>query len=296
MALSVMIGQLPALAAFMGIDTVSTVREIYLEGRMLTIKAVHMAEEVKSASNTLPKILLSGLAVNFVQVFLTTVTMAYHLPDLKPALEDSSTYPAIYIFKQSMSRVWLTCVLALTCLTLMVGNMSWLAAVSRDLFAFARDNGLPFSSWICKIDQKRKIPVNAYIVSGILCTLLSCIYIGSPVAFYAISSLGAIAYGQCYVFSVGCLLWRKIRHPETLPKSDFSLGKWGIPVNVAAIAFSFWTFFWSAWPQTYPFTPEGFNWASVIFIAVIVTSLIYYEACGKKKYFGPVVLVEGRKL
>ncbi|KAJ6787680.1 hypothetical protein PWT90_08378 [Aphanocladium album] len=278
LGLSVMVGQLPAIAAFQGIDT-----------------AAHMSEEVRQASDSVPKVMLSVLFFNFLETLLVVVTLGYHMPNVEEALKDPSTYPVVHILLKSMSLTWTTVLLAVICLLLTLGNISYLAAVSRDLFAFARDDGLPFSGWLAKVDQKRKIPTNAYIFCGVFSSLLSLIYIGSPPAFYAITSLGSVAVLQCYCLSIGCILWRRVFQPDTIPSARFSLGRWGIPVNCAAVIFSFWSFFWSFWPQTKNPDASGFNWASPIFSAVIIGALIYYFVRGRRKYFGPVALVEGRK-
>ncbi|KAM3520179.1 hypothetical protein MY4038_009525 [Beauveria bassiana] len=127
-----------------------------------------------------------------------------------------------------------------------------------------------FSNWLFKVDKKRRIPTNAYIFCGIFSSALSLIYIGSPLAFYAITSLGAVAMVQCYFTSIGCLLWRRIFRLDTIPAASFSLGRWGVPVNY-------------------------FNWASPIFSLIIIGALIYYFITGRKRYLGPVALVEGRK-
>ena len=255
-----------------------------------------MAEEVRNASISIPRVMMASWVFNYITIFIALVTIAYHMPDIDEALADPTEYPVIYVIRQSMSLPWQNVILIVILLLLIFGNLSYLASVTRDLFAFARDQGLPFSNWIAKVDPKRNIPTNACIMTGTTTALLSLIYIGSPVAFYAVISLSTVAILQCYCFSISCLLWRRIAHPETIPPAQFSLGKWGIPTNVVAVVFSFWSFFWCFWPQEYPVTAAGFNWASPIFGAVAILSFVYYFLGGRKKYEGPVALVEGRKI
>lgn len=85
--------------------------------------------------------------------------------------------------------------------------------------------------------------MNAVYVTGGFSFILSLIYIGSPTAFYAITSLMTVALLQCYMFSIGSILWRRIRMPETIPEArDFSLGRWGIPINAVAFIWCMWAF------------------------------------------------------
>lgn len=260
------------------------------------IQAAHMSEEVRDAATAVPIVMMATWVINYVTIFVALLTIVYHMPDVPAALNDSTDYPVIYVLRETMSLAWLNVVLTVILVLLLLGNLSYLAGVTRDVYAFARDQGLPFSDWISRVDKKRNIPTNACLLSGAICALLSLIYIGSPVAFYAVTSLCTVALLACYCISIGCVLWRRIYLPETLPNSSFSLGRWGIPVNAFAVFFSAWSAFWCFWPQEYPVTAGGFNWASPIFVAVIIFSAVYYVCGGKKKYHGSVVLVEGRKV
>ncbi|OAA55406.1 amino acid permease 2 [Cordyceps fumosorosea ARSEF 2679] len=237
LGLSVMVGQLPAIGAFLGIDT-----------------AAHMSEQVRHAGDAVPKVMMAVLCFNFVLTMNAMVTLGYHLPNVQEALDDEPKHPMIYVLMKSMS-------------------------VPRDLFAFARDDGLPFFEWLSRVDQARKIPTNAYIFCGV----------------YAITSLGAVSVLQCYCLSIGCLLWRRIFHPNTFLAARFSLGRWGVPVNLTAVLFSFWCFFWCFCPQANHPDAAGFNWSSPIFSAVIIAAMMYYFVVGRKRYVGPVALVEGGK-
>lgn len=254
-----------------------------------------MSEEVRNASTAVPRAMLLTYAINFVLLFPMIITAAYHMPDLDLALADSTTYPFVYVLKQSMSTTWVTLIIIVTVVILVGSNIAFLTVASRDLYAFARDDGLPFSNWLSQLSKNQKVPANAAIVSCSISFLLALIYIGSNVAFYAITSLATVALLQCYVLSIMCILWRRVAHPETLPHASFSLGRWGVPVNVAAVVYGTWGFFWSFWPQAYPVTAGGFNWASPLFAAAVLGALVNYIISGRKKWLGPVALVEGRK-
>jgi hypothetical protein len=95
-----------------------------------------------------------------------------------------------------------------------------------------------------------------------------------------------------YVFSIGAVLDRHIRHPELLPSCRWSLGRWGVPVNTGGVLYSLHAFFWCFWPGSTPVALESFNWAIVMFVLVFVASITDYFLRGRKKYKGPVVLVE----
>ncbi|KAI5361429.1 Putative amino acid/polyamine transporter I [Septoria linicola] len=275
--LAVLVGQLSGISQQCGIDT-----------------AAHMSEEVRDASYTIPRAMFAVYVINMLILFPGVLTVCYAMPDLEAALADSTTYPAIYVLRQSMSVTGITIILALICFLLTASNIVYLAAVSRDLYAFARDKGLPFSYHLSKVHPKKKIPLVATQVSCLFAALLSMIYIGSPVAFYAITSLLTVTLLQCYCLSIGCMLWRRLAYPETLPQARFSLGRAGPAINGFAVVYSLWAFFWSFWPQSYAPDAAGFNWASPIFAIVLVVAVVYFMLVGRKNYVGPVVHVRGR--
>lgn len=211
LALAILVGQLPAITSQTGIDAVRFLlsREAFSPPTtevLIKVQAAHMSEEVRNASSSVPKVMIAVFGLNFVLNLLTVLTLTYHIPDITAALKEPTTYPAIWVLKQSMSNAWLTVLLTVQCIFLVFSNISYLAAGSRDLFAFARDEGLPFSAWLARVNKKRMIPTNAYIFSTTFAGLLSLIYLGSPVAFYAIASLLCTAIMQCFCFTISCVL------------------------------------------------------------------------------------------
>lgn len=91
------------------------------------------------------------------------------------------------------------------------------------------------------------------------------------------------------------MLYRRIKHPETLPPTKFDLGRWGVPLNIAAVIWGTWCFFWAFWPTSTPVDASGFNWASPIFVLCLIVAALYFVFTARKNYVGPVTEVEGRK-
>ena len=81
------------------------------------------------------------------------------------------------------------------------------------------------------------IPLNALVVSFVITCLLSLINLGSAVAFNAIVSLTVGAILSSYLISITCVALRKIRKDRPLPYARWSLGKAGLPINIAAVMF-----------------------------------------------------------
>lgn len=106
-------------------------------------------------------------------------------------------------------------------------------------------------------------------------------------------SLNVVSLMITYMFSIGAVLYRRIYHPELLPRCQWSLGRLGVPVNTIGLLYATHAFFWSFWPNGTPTTLEDFNWSVVMFVFVAIASLMDYMVRARKVYKGPVVLVAG---
>ena len=89
--------------------------------------------------------------INFCLIFPAIVTLCFAMPDLHAALNDPSEYAVVYVLRQTMSVPWMSVVLTMITALLICSNVSYLTAVTRDLFAFARDGGFPFSDWVARV-------------------------------------------------------------------------------------------------------------------------------------------------
>lgn len=82
---------------------------------------------------------------------------------------------------------------------------------SRMTWAFARDNGLPASKWLAKVDSRTKVPVIACLVVTTIAALLTLIYIGSSVAFNDVISLTITGFYGSYLLPASLLLYHRAK-------------------------------------------------------------------------------------
>lgn len=134
--------------------------------------------------------------------------------------------------------------------------------------------------------------MNAILTTIVITGLLSLINIGSATALNSITSLTTAALLSSYMCSIGCMIWRRVTNQPLLP-SKFSLGRWGLPINVASELFLVVTFVFSFFPTSPLPVPAEMNWNILIYGAVVLGSLLYYFRA-KHRYVGPVEYV--RKL
>ncbi|KAF2030742.1 amino acid transporter [Setomelanomma holmii] len=276
--LALMVGQLSAIYACICSDS-----------------AAHMAEEIKDAGKTVPRAMIGAYLMNGSLGIVFLISYMFMITDVDAALNDATGYPHIWVFSQAVSPGGVVALNAIPTVLIFAGTLTFNLSTSRQTWAFARDKGLPFSGWIGTVNKRLQTPANAVTVTCIITIALSLINIGSDVAFNAIISLNVVALMITYVVSIGAVLYRRIKHPELLPTCQWSLGHWGVPVNVCGVLYASYAFFWCFWPEGTPVEATTFNWAVVMFAGVALLSLVDYVIRGRHHYKGPVVLVEGYK-
>lgn len=224
------------------------------------------------------------------------ITYLFSIDNVTAALNDPSGYPFIYVFKSAMSNQGVTALTIIVLIIVIAANISWNASTARQTFAFARDNGLPFSKWISHVNTSKQLPVNAIMLSCTITCLLALINIGSNAAFNAIISVQVVAIMLTYGVSISCVLYRRVSHPELIPKARWSLGRWGVAVNSIGLVYVTFIFFWSFWPNNIPVTVSNFNWSVVLFVGVLAISLIAYAVQGRHIYKGPVTIIRAARV
>lgn len=255
--------------------------------------AVHMSEELRDAAKTLPRAMITTTVVNGLMGFIMIITFCMVLGNLDDVINTSTFQPFIQVFYDSTGSIPATNAMSsLIIIMSMFCNLAIVATASRQLFAFARDKGVPFHSWFAYVRPGWDVPVNAIFVSWLVACLLSLINIGSTVAFNSISSLSISGVIASYIISIGCMTRKRILNEPMLP-SKFSMGRGvGLAVNVASLCYLVVFFVMSFFPiQTHP-TVETLNWAAVMFVGIVALALIHYIVAGRKSYDGPVAYVK----
>ena len=130
------------------------------------------------------------------------------------------------------------------------------------MFAFARDKGLPFHEFLSRV-RPNGVPANSVYVTLVFTCLLALIVIGSTAAFNIILSVSATGLFTSYLIVIFTVLVKRLKG-EKFPPSQFSLGIWGIPVNIIAICFLIVAYLFLFFPAVPKPNPASMNWAVLV--------------------------------
>jgi len=244
---------------------------------------IHMSDEVKDAPRRVPKSMVIAVIVNGIFAFGFIVALLYCIGDPAAAAASPTGLPIIEVFySATKSKAGTNLLFFMILLVNSVGNFSIIASVSRLTWAFARDRGLPFSDYFSYVNPKLKIPTRALGLVCTVCCLLSFINLGSTTAFFAVLSLTTLALYISYLPPILFFLLRKLegRQPTYGP---FSLGRWGIPINIFALIYGVFVIIWLPFPTVLPVTRTTMNYAGPVWLGCFLLALIDWFVSGHKR-------------
>ncbi|RMX82637.1 hypothetical protein D0869_05903 [Hortaea werneckii] len=237
-------------------------------------------------------VIMWSVAPNACLGLLVILTLAFCSGNIDEVLQTRTGEPFVQIFYSATgSKAASSVMVAIVIILLISCCFSEVATASCQLWSFARDNGLPASSWLERVQPGWNIPLRAVVVSFVVVLLLSLINIGSTTALRSISSLGAVAILGSYLVTIGTLIWRRL-FGAPLPSRRWSLGRYGLAINITAVCFVLPLFVFAFFPLTKEVDRETLNYASVMSVGVLFIALVYYVVRGRNLYVGPVALIE----
>ncbi|KAH7123194.1 amino acid/polyamine transporter I [Dactylonectria macrodidyma] len=259
--------------------------------------ATHLSEEMEKAEVGVPRAMVGCVVVNGALGFAFLITLLFCMGDIASALNTPTGFPIIQVFYNITRSLAATNTLA-AAVTIMaiISTIPLITSAARVMWAFARDQGLPFSGFVSRVERKRGIPTVAILVTTALLILVGLINIGSTTAFNAILSLAVVSLQLSYLFPILLLLWRRLTSPETLTWGPWRLGRLGIAVNVIATMYLIFTSVFLLLPPYQPVTAVNMNYAPVVLGATLLFGIVYWPLRARKRYVGPLTemhVVEG---
>ncbi|MDP9301527.1 MAG: amino acid permease [Actinomycetota bacterium] len=171
-------------------------------------------------------------------------------------------------------------------------GMASVTANSRMIYAFSRDGAIPGSRIWHKINKRSRTPTNSiwFAVVGAWLLVAPAYWLGSAVAYYAVTAIAVIGLYIAYVLPT----FLRLRAGDAFTPGPWNLGKWSKPVGWIAVVWVTFICIILMMPQYSPgglgisFT-NAFNFAPVAVLVVIGFAGIYWLVSARKWFKGPKV-------
>ena len=202
-----------------------------------------LGEETVDAQRAAPRAILGSWLVTVLGGICFLALFILSIPDL-PAAMVSGT-PVQDIIDNVLPTWVVKLYLVLIVWTLILAPNALFTGISRHVYSMARDRQLPFSAALSRT-RANGVPWVA--------ALTICVFASLPVIFVTsdltVLVTGAIAAMYVpYFLVMGISLWARLRGWPYGEAAPFSLGRWGIPVNVAGLVCAGATLLNLAWAR-----------------------------------------------
>lgn len=250
---------------------------------------VHMSEEAHNAPLNVPRAMLWSVIINGTAGFAYILTILYSITDTETVLSNETGFPIVGVFLQATNnQKAATAMLTAVIIVFTMNLFGIVASVSRLIWAFSRDKGLPFSGFFSHITPWNSCPSNAVFSLWVAVSLLSLINIGSTAAFNALISLTTLGFYFSYAIPTTMFAIRRFNKENPIRFGPWSMGKLGLPVNILAVGFCIFLIIFLPFPSVLPVTGLNMNYASPVFIAVMLFAVVNYYVRARKHFTGPI--------
>ena len=288
-----LVGMFMSLFVVYGFDTAST-----------------LAEETRDPRREAPKAVLASITGAFIigAFFLWGTLMA--IPDLKKAV--TGLFGPQTIIEANLNSALATTYLVVVAAAIFICCLAIMTSTIRLCFGMARDDQLPVSRVLAKVNPRLHTPIGSCIAIGLLSAIPFIQFGGATIIAVAATAMIYLSYllGNVAVLRARLKGWPRVSAP-------FKLGRWGKVVNVLGIAWGagmLVNFFWPAStgslrvfanprPNQTDFLGTGkplvnlfgLDWLNkipviwTVTVFIVVMGLIYYFAFQRNKPFTPVV-------
>jgi urea carboxylase system permease len=253
--------------------------------------ASSLGEETLQPRRTAPRAILRAILASFViggAILLFAIMAAPNLSDPQIGTGNGGLQ---YIVEQVMwgplGRIFLVCiVVAVTVCSLAVHT-----AAIRLTFAMARDNALPFGERLARVNSQTQTPIVPAVLIGVIAELILILNIGQPKIFTVLTSIAVIMIYLAYLLVTVPLLRKRLAGqwpPADLAAGGyFSMGRWGMLVNIVAVLWGVGMALNLAWPREAVYGAPWYNtWGAFVYIAIIFGAGLWWYAIKGRRHIG----------
>ncbi len=235
---------------------------------------VAAAEETRDAARHVPRAIWVALLGVGTLVILNAVAVTLALPDPQAVVAGEELDPVANAVSSSFGSWSAKPFAAVVLVAFLACGMAAQALTARSIYSIARDDVLPASEFLRRVDR-RQAPIGAIVVTAVVACLglllgLDATAVGSLIAF------GTAAIYLSFLLTALAALIARMRGTWQ-PAGAVRLGRAGPAINLLAVCWLAFETINIAWPRA-SLAPPGAPWYQV-WAAPLVLSLIVVAGC-----------------
>lgn len=223
-----------------------------------------VAEEVRDPERNVPKAILLSLVIVAAVVMYAALAIILAIPNLEAVVAGGVEDPIRDTLAAKLGAGITTPLFSMIVVGFVASLLAIQTSVSRMIWSFARDRAIPASHFFEKLSEHDKLPINAILATAVVA---SSIFLLTFSDIYAtLVSFTTIGFYTAFAFPVAAALITRLR--GRWQQGRFSLGRWGLLINVLAAIWLLFEIVNIAWPRATDL-PWYENWGVVIMVVVL---------------------------
>ncbi|KOV59412.1 hypothetical protein ADL01_35975 [Streptomyces sp. NRRL WC-3618] len=191
-----------------------------------------IAEEVKDPSRKVPRAMGMTLGVGAVATVILTLGLILAVPDFGAVISGKSADPLGEVLADSLGTVGSKFALALIVVGFVSCTLAIQAAATRLVYSYARDGVIVGAKRLSKLHPTFHMPPAATAVTAVIPAALTLLPSATVTRIITFSVVGIYVGFQSVVLASAIGRTRGWK-----PAGTFRLGRWGWPVNIAALIY-----------------------------------------------------------
>jgi amino acid transporter len=238
-----------------------------------------VAEEVPNPGRVIPKAMRRTIYVGGAAGGFIALALVLGVTDIGAVISGKDTDPITTLLTDAFGTVGMKIVLAVVLISFLSCVLSLQAAASRLIYSYSRDKMMIGHKSLSKFWEKRHIPPYALA----LATLIpAAIIVFSLVSANAVVKLISFAACGIYLgFQMVVLAALRARLKGWKPAGPWTMGMWGLAVNILALTYGIAAMVNMCWPRGGPGTPFIDNYIVVVGLLIVLGVGLIYMAIAK---------------
>jgi amino acid transporter len=221
-----------------------------------------VAEEVHEPGRAVPRaIFFSSLAVGLIVLYIS-LALTLSVPNIGAVLSGQVLNPISATLTVHFGAGAARAFQFLFMIGFLASFMAVQAAVSRCIWANARDRVLPTHKFLLKLTKHERLPYNAIIFTGVIAAALP--FINSPKIYGTLINFTSAGFFIAYALPVFGAVWVRSRG-KWIP-GPWTLGRWGSLITYAAATWITAEIVNILWPRAELYGPGFLAWSAIYMV------------------------------
>ncbi|MFE0101520.1 amino acid permease [Streptomyces sp. NPDC059009] len=234
--------------------------------------SAHLSEETSDASTSAPRGIVRAIWASWIAGFVLLAGLTFAIQDYAGTQGSATGVPPAQIFLDALGSSGATALLLIVIVAQLFCGNAEVAAASRMVFAFSRDNALPGSALWRKVSTRTQTPVPAVWLSVGLAAVIALPSLYSKTAYGAVTAINVIGITPAYAIPI----FLRLRAGDRFQPGPWNLGRWSKPVGWIAVLWVAFVTVLFCLPQASPVTVDTMNYASIALAVVLILATVWW--------------------